>query len=245
MLKVFPCWINIKGRKKEIFSMKRTATLVMGLTAVMALVACNNGKGTEVKAEEFKEKSAQIEEHQYSEATVKYSLKSEYKIPNFITLDGETGPLDGETGPLDGETGPLEESGEVKFTFSNGEWAPADKDAPEMVESMIGVSLKDAGFDLRDLTGEFEAMASQYGVKGSLKYYVNPFGVELAMKGDINDKETSATGKVDVYEYIAFDKYGFVSQADAKVDISSSMSLAGKTMESKIFVDAHITISYK
>ena len=213
--------------------MKKLATLVMGMAAVCALVACNS-KGTEVKAEEFQEKAAKIEGHQYSQATVKYSVKSEYKVPNF-----------GDTGPLDDETGPLNESGEATFTFSDGEWTTKDEKAYELVGETVGISLKDADFNFAELTAEYEQMAKAYGISSSLKYFVNPFGVEFTAKGDIKDEATSSTGKLDVDEYIAFDNYGFINKLDVKADVSGSTKVGEKTYESKIFTEIHVTISYK
>ena len=58
--------------------MKKFTTLVMGLTAVFALTACG-GKGKEVKAEDLEKKAAEIEDHEYSQATIKYSYSGTMK----------------------------------------------------------------------------------------------------------------------------------------------------------------------
>lgn len=218
--------------------MKKITTLVMSLTAVFALTACNS-KGKEVKAEEFKEKSAKVEEHQYSEATIKYSYSSEMEVPNFGEMFGD---LLG-----DDETGPLKESGkgEAKFTFKDGEWTTEEKELSEDIIDLVGISFKDADFDMEELTAQYESMAQQYGIKSTLKFYVDPFGVEVTAKGDINDEETKSTGKLDVYEYVSFDKYGFLTKLNAKVNINTTVKVGEKDYTTKIISNIDATISYK
>lgn len=217
----------------------------MGLTAVFALTACNS-KGKEVKAEEFKEKSAKVEDHQYSEATIKYSYSNEYEVPNFGEMFGDL-LGDDETEPSAGETGPLKESGkgEAKFTFKDGEWTTEEKELSENIIDLVGISFKDADFNVEELTAQYETMAQQYGIKSSLKFYVDPFGVELAAKGDINDEKTKSTGKLDVYEYVSFDKYGFLTKLNVKVNINSTVKVGEKDYTTKIISNIDATVSYK
>ena len=233
----------IFSRKKEDFLMKKFTTLIMGLTAVFALTACNS-KGKEVKAEDFKEKAAKIEEHSYTEATLKYSYKQEYKIPN-------TGPLFGdETGPLDNEE-PKEGKGEAKFTLKDGEWTSDNKEALQGFGDVVGSCLKDADFELEGATADLEEQAKDYGIDAKVKYYVDPFGIELSAKGSIDTEEeltqTKTKGKLNIYEYISFDKYGFVTKLDMKMDISYTITLGvnGESYDGKMFSDIHCTVSYK
>ena len=224
--------------------MKKFTALVMGLTAVFALTACNS-KGKEVKAEEFKEKSAKVEDHQYSEATIKYSYSNEYEVPNFGEMFGDL--LGDEAESLEGETGPSKESGkgEAKFTFKDGEWTTEEKELSEDIIDLVGISFKDADFDMEELTTQYESMAQQYGIKSTLKFYVDPFGVEVTAKGDINDEETKSTGKLDVYEYVSFDKYGFLNKLNVKVNINSTVKVGEKDYTTKIISNIDATISYK
>lgn len=217
--------------------MKKIITFITGLIAICALTACN-AKGKEVKAEEFKEQAEKIEEHQYNEATVKYTYASDVKIPNIAPLEGETGPSEDETGSL-GE----EKKGEAVFTFKDGEWTTTDEEAENIFHGMVGISLKDANLDLDNLTAGMETMSKQYGIDSAVKYYVNPLGVEVSAKGEF--KEDGSDGSLDIYEYIAFDKYGYINKLDAKIDIKSVSKIGEESYEMKMFTEVHATISYK
>lgn len=227
--------------------MKKYTTLVLGLTAVFALAACNNGKGKEVKEEEFKEKASKVEEHQYTEATLKYSYSEEYKIPNTGPLfgdDDDTGPLDDE----DNETGPLNDKdsgkGEAKFTLKDGKWTSDDKEALNGFGYMIGLNIKDA--DLADINAEFGGVAEEYGVKVTVKYYVDPLGIEIKAKEEIQDNSLfNMKGTVDIYAYLSFDKYGFITKLDAKSDIKYTTKISEQEYETIMFSEMNATISYK
>ena len=211
--------------------MKKIITLATGLLAIFALTACN-AKGKEVKAEEFKEQAEKIEEHQYNEATVKYTYASDVKIPGTDLLDSETADSLNE-----------EKKGEAVFTFKDGEWTTTDEEAEDVFDGMIGVSLKDANLDLDNLTAGMESMSEEYGVDSAVKYYVNPLGVEVSAKGDF--KEDGSDGSLDMYEYIAFDKYGYINKLDAKIDIKSVSKVGEESYEMRMFTEVHATISYK
>lgn len=210
--------------------MKKIITFITGLIAVCALTACN-AKGKEVKAEEFKEQAEKIEEHQYNEATVKYTYASDVKIPNFGLSEDETGPLN------------EEKKGEAVYTFKDGEWTTTDEEAEGLFYGLIGITLKDADLDLDNLTAGMETMSEEYGIDSVVKYYVNPLGVEVSAKGDI--KEDGADGSLDIYEYLAFDKYGYINKLDAKIDIKSVSKIGKESYEMKMFTEVHATISYK
>lgn len=210
--------------------MKKIITFITGLIAVCALTACN-AKGKEVKAEEFKEQAEKIEEHQYSEATVKYTYASDVKIPNFGLSEDETGSLN------------EEKKGEAVYTFKDGEWTTTDEEVDGIFYGMVGLCLKDADLDLDNLTAGMETMSKEYGIDSAVKYYVNPLGVEVSAKGDI--KEDGSDGSLDIYEYLAFDKYGYINKLDAKIDIKSVSKIGEESYEMKMFTEVHATISYK
>ena len=222
--------------------MKKIITLVTGLAAICALTACNaENKGKEVKPEEFKQKANKIEDHEYSQATIKYTYVTENKVPNTgLLFDGETGSSDDETGSLNGNF-----KGEAVFTLKDGEWTTTDENAQELFGDSIGVSLKAEDFDLDDFTAELEVAAKEYNIKSSLKYFVDPLGLEVTAKGDFAENELGTTGSVDIYEYVAFDSYGYITKLDTKIDIKSTLKIADKAYESTFFTDAHATITYK
>ena len=72
---------------------------------------------------------------------------------------------------------------------------------------------------------------------------VNPLGVEVSAKGEF--KEDGSDGSLDIYEYIAFDKYGYINKLDAKIDIKSVSKIGEESYEMKMFTEVHATISYK
>lgn len=210
--------------------MKKIITFITGLIAVFTLTACN-AKGKEVKAEEFKEQAEKIEEHQYNEATVKYTYASDLKIPNIGSLDDGTGSSD------------KEKKGEAVYTFNGAKWTTTDEEAEGLFYGMVGLCLKDADLELDNLTDGMESISKEYGIDSAVKYYVNPLGVEVSAKGDI--KEDGSDGSIDIYEYLAFDKYGYLNKLDIKFDIRSVTKADKESYEMRMFTEVHATISYK
>ena len=217
--------------------MKKFTTLIMGLAAVLALTACNS-KGTEVKAEEFKEKAAAVEEHQYSEVTIKWSSKGKSTMPDMekLIMSGEV--------EMKTEEDSIE--GEAKFTFSNGQWTTDSKaEGVNEFAEMVGLTLKDANFDASEMSEEYEQMAEQYGIDAKVKYYTNPLGCEVSAKGSYEDAK-NGSGKVNIYSYVGFDKYGYITKYEAKVDISGTVKVSEKvSYSSSMVITENITLSYK
>ena len=209
----------------------------MGVAAVFALTACDglSGKGTKVSEEQFKEKAAAVEEHQYSEATIKWSSKEETTLPDMEKLYT--------TGEIEMKTEKDSDSGETKFTFSNGKWSTEDAkgDSADLV-SLLSGNLKDV--ELKDLTSEYSAMADQYKVDSTINYYVNPLGISLTAKGDF-DNGSAGSGKLDLSAYMSFDKYGYVTKAEYKVSVTGTGKVGEKSYSAKMLMQMTATISYK
>ena len=206
--------------------MKKFATLVMGLTAVFALTACG-GKGKEVKAEELQKQAANIEDHQYSEATIKYS----YSIDS--------------TGM--GETEKDSEKATVKYSYNSEkkEWTTDNTDAKyaDMFEDLLYTNLKAmAAAGELDISGEAMAQFEQYG-KAEAHYYTNPFGLEAKATFDYNEDGTVMKGSI--YAYYAFDKYGYCTKIESKTDITMKMSIMGYEIDGASKVNMSATVSYK
>ena len=208
--------------------MKKFTTLVMSMTAVFALTAC--GKGTKVSEEEFNKKAAAVEEHQYTEATIKYSFEEEMSMPDFTDPSKTVSDND-------------KDSGEIKLVNNNGKWTVKDGKDNEEYTSLVGLTLKDANFDAKDMSASYEQMAKQYGIEAKVSYYSNPLGVEVSAKG--NYDQDGAKGKVDIYVYTAFDKYGYITKVEEKVNISGTATYGNNTYSSKMVVKMSATISYK
>ena len=216
--------------------MKKFTTLVMGMTAVFALTACG-GKGSEVSEEKFKEKAAAVEEHQYSEVTIKWDSSEKMTMPDMEKLFT--------TGEVEMKTEEDSAKGEAKFTFDNGEWKTDSKEnGIAEFASMVGLTLKDADFDLSDMSESYEAMAEQYGIEAKQKFYTGPLGYEVSAKGSYNDEKTGS-GKVDLYCYVAFDQYGYITKYDVKVETSGTAKYAEKSYSSSMSMKAAVTLAYK
>ena len=206
--------------------MKKFATLVMGLTAVFALTACG-GKGQEVKSEDLQKKAAEIEDHEYSEATIKYSYSIDSNAMGEVEKDSEKAT--------------------VKYTFNKEkkEWTTDNTEAKyaEMFEDLLYMNLKAmAAAGELDISGEAMAQFEQYG-KAEAHYYTNPFGLEA--KATFNYDEEGTVMKGSVNAYYAFDKYGFCTKVESKTDITMKMSIAGYNIEGQSKVDMSATVSYK
>ena len=215
--------------------MKKVTALVMGLTAVFALTACNN-KGTEVKAEDFQKKAAAVEEHQYSEATIKWSYYSEISSPDFTAL--MAGKTDAEN-----KVTKEDDKGETKVTFSNGEWTTSDKNENAlMFVTLLQGNLKD--INLSEYTSGLSAQADHLGVKSEVKYYTNPLGIEINANGTYADAETG-TGSLKMSAYVAFDKYGYVTKVEETVKSSGTAKYGEVSYSSSMDIKLSATVSYK
>ncbi len=213
--------------------MKKFATLVMGLAAVCALTACGESKGTKVSEEKFKEKAAAIEEHDYSEATVKWNYKESGTTPSYNE----------ETGKLETKEESVDKKGEFKATFSNGSWKTEEKDSyAQQFFSMLSMNLKDV--DLKDLTSSASQTAEHYKVEANTSFYTGPLGVAVTAKGDIDGGE-EGKGKLDLSTYIAFDQYGFVTKVSYKGTIDVEAKYGEQTIKVSEKMDMSCTISYK
>lgn len=212
--------------------MKKFTTLVMSMTAVFALTAC--GKGTQVSEEKFKEKAAAVEEHQYSSATIKWSYSSEITAPDFSAL------LSG--GEAESKTTKEKDSGTTEVTFQNGKWTTSETNENAlMFVDAISETLKDV--DVSEFTASATAAVKQYGVDTKITYYDSPLGIEITAKGDYKDE--SGSGSVNMSSYVSFDKYGFVTKLEEKVNAGGTASYAGKSYTAKTVMNMSATISYK
>lgn len=217
--------------------MKKLATFAMGLAAVCALTACNS-KGTEVKEEDFKAKAAAVEEHQYSEVTIKWDSQEKSEMPDMEKLFT--------TGEVEMKKEEDSAKGEAKFTFSGGEWKTDSKEnGIAEFAGMVGLTLKDADFELEDMSESYEAMAEKYGIETKQKFYTGPLGYEVSAKGNYNDEKTGS-GKVDMYCYVAFDQYGYISKYEVKVETSGTAKASEKVSYSaSMYLKMNVSLSYK
>lgn len=201
--------------------MKKIATLIMGLAAVLALTACG-GKGTKVSEEKFKEKAGQIEEHEYSSATVKYEYSEVIHAEDSKEEDKKD-----------------EGKGEIKFEKKDGKWTTDSKDGfAEEAKMYIEGNLKDmvtAGIDA-SITGEF------VGVETNCTYYTDPFGIEYTMKGEV---EIIVKMEIDEKGYMGFDKYGYLTKYESSgTDVSTlDQEILGVKISSKTTTTSKTTIS--
>lgn len=222
--------------------MKRIATLVTGLVIIFGLAACNAYKGREVKEEAFKEKADKIEEHQYTEALVKFSYTAEAIMPNASASSIQEEQIDDEgIGSLFDGAGNIE----TTFTLSNGRWESTNKEANGLLGGIVGTSVKKAELLLSGFFGRYFALAEKYDIDRAIKYYVNPFGIERSVKGDFEDKETNTSGSVDVYTYFAFEKYGYLNKLEIKDNIETYTIFKDKVYENKVSGNYIVSITYK
>ena len=204
--------------------MKKVSTLICGLAAVLALAGCSS-KGKEVSAEEFKEKAQAVEAHEYSGCTIKYDV--DWK-------DSEK---------------TAKESGEVEFTYdSEHGFAPqTETTAVEVVEESFYSSISEA---LTSIEGQADQYSS-YGVDASVKYYVEPFGLELKLKGSFDTQvqvmgiTAQVKGSVDVEGYAEFNEYGYLVKLEEKVDIKSDRTYQGSTSSYEASGKVNFTVEYK
>ena len=162
----------------------------MGLTAVFALTACG-GKGKEVKAEDLEKKAAEIEDHEYSQATIKYSYSGTMK---------EAG----------GEEEKVDEKATVTYKFdkeSKG-WTTEDKEHKyaSYFADYLHMNLKELA-ELGELDISAEAMA-QYKEYGDIKvhYYTDPFGLEASAKFNYDQDGSVVKGSMSSYSNAIIDK---------------------------------------
>ncbi len=223
---------NQLGDKKT--KMKKFTTLVLGLTAVCALTACGGGRGKEVSAKEFKAEAAKIEEHQYTSATLNYDITTKGK-----TVDEESiaaALLGGEIKTVDVDE---HEKGTIEYKFEDGEWTTSSDDvhASQYLET-LGESLKVMVETLPD-----------EGVKG-YKFFVGPFGVEATLTLEPMELYDGIKAGSSMATYSEFDKFGFVTKAEAKATTSMDFSASSNEKLAKLgtlesITNGNITVSYK
>ena len=199
--------------------MKKFATLIMGLTAVFALTACG-GKGTEVKEDAFKKEAEAIEEHEYTSATLKYSYSAE---------EGKEKES---------------EKGTVTYTKEGGSWKVGETDLKyaDDFSSIFSANLKDLVAS-GSITADIGGSASQYGMKATTKYYKNPLGIETKASVDTSGEDGTMKGSMSAY--IAFDKYGYVTKVEYKVDMKMSFEMMGEKVDTAMKMSLSATVSYK
>lgn len=195
--------------------MKKIYTVAMALVSVGVLAACN-GRGSEVKQEEFvnKANAIQLPEKAYVSAEFEYSVSVELTAPNKEGKD---------------ETKKEEDKGKISFTFDEQGQATGDKNIPAEFSSyaaLLKENLKDLVKDLTEIVPEgYEA-----------KFYVAPFGVSFGGEIELLGAKT----KLDAY--VAFNDYGFVSKMELNSTSVSESALTGKTTTK---INAWFTVSYK
>ena len=192
--------------------MKKFSKLAIGLVACFTLAACG---GSSVSAEKFQEEAKKVEPHQYSSATVKYSLDEDFGM-------GDA----------------LKASGTIEFTYDqeSGWTTKANDSNAEECESYLEVNV--STFDASQIDA-----ASYEGV--NVNYYINPFKITVKGSSKGTDESTGATSDVKADVSISFDKYGFVTNVKMYMSVKMSVEYMGEKMEMNMHMNDTVTISYK
>lgn len=206
--------------------MKKASLFVCSLAAVFALAGCSS-KGTEVSAEDFETKAKALEAHEYTGAVVKYDIDMTVK----------------ETGEEDES---IKESGSLEFTWSQGEFEAETGDSEAKKE--VANFLNDG---LADYVQQFNKQAEQYkgteGIDVSVKYYVDPLGVEVKISGsgesEFEGMKEKASAKIECYA--EFNEYGYVVKLEESYDIKGEMKAGGQTYEFSTEGSVKVTVEYK
>ena len=152
--------------------MKLIKTFFIG-AAALTLSACAMGggaKGTKVSEEKFAAEAAKVEDHQYSKATVKYSIVEKHKN------DGEKD---------------VTEKGTLKFSFSNGSWGlDAGQSMPEAIREY------DEYLGLR-ISYAMSMIPSGQGY--TINYYTNPLGMYAKMSQKQSESGVSYSVSASAY----------------------------------------------
>ena len=192
--------------------MKKFSKLAIGLVACFTLAACG---GSSVSAEKFQEEAKKVEPHQYSSATVKYSLDEDFGM-------GDA----------------LKASGTIEFTYDqeSGWTTNAEDDNAEECASYLEINV--STFDASQIDA-----ASYKGV--NINYYVNPFKITVKGSDKATDADTGFVTESKVDVSISFDKYGFVTNAKMYMSVKMSGEYMGEKVEMSMYMNDTVTISYK
>ena len=199
--------------------MKVLNKVFMGAAMLVVLTACGPQK---VSAEKFQAKIDALEEHQYSEAVVKY----EYNMVG---------------------TGIMEEitdnsKGEAKFTRQDSGWVAEKAEDQELASYLY--TIKGMKIDQDDHSEDIPE-----GVDYKVTYYVNPLQVVTYTNGkgtmEIMEGVNAEMTMNKCKDTIQFDKYGYFVKETAKVDVTMKASVSGMSMEGTEKGSYKITVSYK
>lgn len=197
--------------------MKLIKTFFIGATA-LTLSACAMGggaKGQKVSEEKFAAEAAKVEDHQYSKATVKYSIVEKHKN------DGEKD---------------VNEKGTLKFSFSNGSW---ELDAGQNMPEAIGEYEDYLGLRISYAMSMIPSGEEAYTVS----YYTNPLGVYAKMSQKASESGVSIS--MSASSYMGFDKYGYLVEATSSYDYSYKVSVAGVSSSQSANEKMEVNISYQ
>ena len=207
----------------------KKSLFALSLVAICALTACS---GNKVSQEKFKEEANKIEDHDYTEATLK--IKGSYEL----------------SGLGEGFDGSESVDDTFKYTYDaqEKEWK-AEKEEGEEYLVYVGSNVKDLNLDKLSLE---EAKAYVEDGDINVVFYVNPLKIEMTVDAKLNVEteympgvSMTETGTVKGNETMTFDKYGYLTSEVGKMDINITMTAAGQSMTLVMKEDLNVTISYK
>ena len=196
--------------------MKVLNKVLMGAAALVLLTGC----AKQVELADFQAKVDAMEEHTYSQATVKYDVNLR------ITSTGEQDIINNQ-------------KGEVKFTYNadKGEWETTDEEHEGYVVYLRSIRGKDASMP------EVNA-----GITQEVSYYIDSmmqtYKVQVERKGGYDNDGI----RFNYDKYIAtytYNKYGWLTKYTYEVACTSSGVIFDQAFNSSENGYQKISISYK
>ena len=203
--------------------MKVLNKVLMCSATLVLLTAC----AQKISAEKFQAKIDALEEHQYTEATIKY-------VADMV-------------GTGIAESATKNEDYSVKFTWNADTSSWGTEDTEHTLDAQYLVCVK--GMDVSEMEERPESIPEQIDYKVT---FYSDFSVVTSINGSYSGEEEvmGATANVE-YKYNKcttkgkFDKYGYLILMEEKDDMSAKMSANGVTMEGTQKGSVKITVSYK
>ena len=201
--------------------MKKISALLCSLAAVFALVGCS--KGTEVSAEDFAAKAAQIQEKTYSSAVIEFDIDTE--------------------SDHNGEKDSFKKDGKIEVTFEGTEAKAGSNEDAKVLDRL------DMYFDEKmvDVIGEIAGQSDYYkalGVDVKTQYYVDPFGFTMEGSGSY-EKAGEGSGSVSCDLYIRFNDYGWVELVDMEFEAKGTSIYEGVSYSSSEKMNVEFSVEYK
>ena len=214
-------------KKGVLDKMKKITNLLTLGVAVFSLAAC--ASGNKVSEEKFREEVNNLPEHQYSEATLK--VKSNMHMEMLGQSEDEN----------------VDSTFHYTWDADKKEWVAQEEDGKDYADNLV--SVKDLNLEAIVPTGgeAAEFIEGEY----EISYYVNPLKVAFKINGTVNT-ETEGS-KINGYEKgsgsVVFDKYGFMTSCDIKIDMNLTMSgtVLGTEISTSMVMngDMQLSASYK